>query len=138
VWLGERSLPFHLSHGDFTPWNAQRLNEQLFLFDWEYAGWEAPPGYDLFHFTVQTARLLNKRSPWQTWKLIQPGETAGRWVAGHLESLGVSGVEVEPLFLLYILERLVFYASERYSDGGTLQYFANLVNLVILEGQAGR
>jgi thymidylate kinase len=136
AWLGERPLPFHFSHGDFTPWNAQLLHGHLFLFDWEYADWEAPPGYDLFHFTVQTARLLSKQSPWQTWKSIQRGEAAGRWIAGHLKSLGASEVEVEPLLLLYTLERLAFYAAERDADGGTLRYIANLAHCIISEGKA--
>jgi thymidylate kinase len=138
AWLGGRLLPFHFSHGDFTPWNARLLNGQLFLFDWEYASWEAPPGHDLFHFTVQTARLLSKRSPWLTYKSIQRGETAGRWIAGHLKSLGAGEVEVEPLLLLYALERLAFYAAEHDADAGALRYFANLANLVISEAPAGR
>jgi len=136
AWLGERPLPFHLSHGDFTPWNARLLREHLYLFDWEYAAWEAPPGYDLFHFTVQTAGLLRKRSPWRTWESIQRGEKAERWIAEHLKSLDASQVEVEPLVLLYTLERLAFYAAERGADGGTLRYFANLAHHIIAQGKA--
>ena len=62
-WLGNTPLPFHYRHGDFTPWNAQLLNGYLFLFDWEYADLEAPSGWDLFHFSVQTLWLLEKRMP---------------------------------------------------------------------------
>lgn len=133
AWLGDGPLPFHFSHGDYAPWNTRLLNGRLLLFDWEYSAPEAPPGYDLFHFTVQTARLLNKRSPGQTCQLIERRKIPGQWIAEHLESLGMNGLEVKPLLLLYVLERLAFYASDRNADPQTLQHFANMVNLVTLE-----
>jgi len=37
-------------HGDFTPWNLrQQRNGNLFLIDWEDAGW-APPGADQVYY----------------------------------------------------------------------------------------
>jgi len=138
AWLGERPLPFHFSHGDYTPWNAHLWYGRLYLFDWEYAVWEAPPGYDLFHFSVQTARLLQKRSPWQTWLSIRPGGAVRQLVAEHLQRLGANEVEVEPLWLLYLLERLAFYAVERATDRGMLRYLAHLTHIAMSEARPGR
>lgn len=52
----------HLSHGDFTPWNAFQVEGKPYLIDWEYA-MEAPAGYDFFHFRLQTSWLVERSSP---------------------------------------------------------------------------
>ncbi len=52
-------VPSGLSHGDFAPWNSRIGDGRLFLFDWESAGWEVPNLWDVFHFHVQVASLLN-------------------------------------------------------------------------------
>jgi thiamine kinase-like enzyme len=61
--LGDRELPFYLAHGDFTPWNTLLTGGQLYLYDWEYALESAPAGYDLYHFAVQRALLVEGRTP---------------------------------------------------------------------------
>ena len=48
-------------HGDFTPWNSRTGNGRLFLFDWESAEWQAPGGWDIFHFQTQVASSLKRR-----------------------------------------------------------------------------
>jgi hypothetical protein len=45
---------FSVYHGDFTPWNMFVENNQLFVFDWEYAKLTYPPMMDFFHFYTQT------------------------------------------------------------------------------------
>jgi hypothetical protein len=60
--VNDLMLPCGVMHGDFTPWNTRTRDQRLILFDWESAEWEAPLGWDAFHFHVQTERLLNKRS----------------------------------------------------------------------------
>jgi hypothetical protein len=55
-------IPCGIMHGDFAPWNARVENGLLYVFDWESAAWDAPILWDLFHFHVQTASLLNKNS----------------------------------------------------------------------------
>lgn len=50
-----------IMHGDFAPWNT-RLNEgRLFVYDWESASLEAPNSWDIHHFRVQVASLLDKK-----------------------------------------------------------------------------
>lgn len=43
-----------MCHRDFTPWNTCIVNNQLFVFDFEYALQYAPPEIDKWHFFVQT------------------------------------------------------------------------------------
>lgn len=47
-------------HRDFTPWNMFYNATQLFVFDFEYAGFEYPPYLDAIHYIVQTA-IFEKR-----------------------------------------------------------------------------
>jgi hypothetical protein len=54
-----------ITHGDFAPWNSRVSNGQLYVFDWELAQWQAPTGWDTFHFHVQVSNLLSRgRSRW--------------------------------------------------------------------------
>jgi thymidylate kinase len=127
-WLGLKPLPFHACHGDFAPWNAQLLNGRLFLFDWECADLEAPPGWDLCHFLVQTLWLLNRWSPVRICKVFQRNEMAGQWIIGHLSSLGVGEDFLKPLLLLYLLEKLAFYIAEGCENFQRLRHLVAMTN----------
>ena len=52
-YIGRRVL-WGMCHRDFTPWNTCIVNNQLFVFDFEYALRYAPPEIDRWHFFVQT------------------------------------------------------------------------------------
>ena len=47
-------------HGDFTPWNLRQLHRDLYLLDWETAGW-GPPGADevMYRSAATTMRLAS-------------------------------------------------------------------------------
>jgi thiamine kinase-like enzyme len=62
--LGGLMIPCGILHGDFAPWNTRVEPERLFVFDWESAASDAPILWDMFHFRVQVASLLNKNSGW--------------------------------------------------------------------------
>lgn len=47
-------VEFSAYHGDFTPWNMYLEGDELFVFDFEYAGLSYPPFMDRFHFFTQT------------------------------------------------------------------------------------
>ena len=52
-----------IHHGDFAPWNMRTNRDDLIVFYWESATWEAPTLWDQFHFIDQTESLLKTRNP---------------------------------------------------------------------------
>lgn len=51
---------FSFSHGDFTPWNMYIENNNIEVFDFEFAAKTFPPRIDLIHYFLQTL-ILEKR-----------------------------------------------------------------------------
>jgi len=129
--LGNASLPFHVCHGDFAPWNAYKVNGKLFLFDWEYSDLESPPGWDLFHFIVQTSELLEKRTPSEIHDAVLKNEIDSQFIETYLEYIGLGKDAIRTLFSLYLLDRLAFYASEEKASFHKLQRLAMHVNLCV-------
>ena len=83
------TVPCGFSHGDFAPWNTCVEGENLSVFDWESAEWEAPFGWDTFHFSVQVASLLKKG--WRTkFNLSATRGARGLFLLYLLASLGNS------------------------------------------------
>jgi len=61
--LAGKKIRTTLYHGDFAPWNVRAINSQnLQAFDWERGELQGVPGWDWFHFVVQTAVLAQRRS----------------------------------------------------------------------------
>ena len=60
--LDGRTVQCGVTHGDFVPWNTRVDGGRLFVFDWESASWEAPGGWDEFHFYTQVASLLRNNA----------------------------------------------------------------------------
>lgn len=48
--IGARRLPSTLLHADFVPWNLRLTEQQLYVFDWEYAEASGNPLQDFLHF----------------------------------------------------------------------------------------
>jgi hypothetical protein len=48
-------------HGDWSPWNLGTLGDELWAWDWEYAGGDVPLGLDLVHFAFQQAFVGERR-----------------------------------------------------------------------------
>jgi hypothetical protein len=59
---GATELRFGTWHGDFTPWNMARLEDGIFVWDWERSG-PAPVGLDLLHFLFQSTCRFEGRNP---------------------------------------------------------------------------
>jgi thymidylate kinase len=125
--LGDEPLPFHFCHGDFAPWNARLVDGRLFIFDWEYADVETPAGWDLFHFSVQTMQLLERRPPAEIHNAISNDGAEHRKIKAHLESLDVSADRLQSLFLLYLLDRLAFHAAEGEGSFPRLPFLTRLI-----------
>jgi hypothetical protein len=62
--LGRRTVRRVIWHGDFTPWNLKRdhRTEQCVALDWERGQLSGVPGWDWFHFVIQSAVLVKKLS----------------------------------------------------------------------------
>ncbi|MEW6144673.1 MAG: hypothetical protein AB1598_06590 [Thermodesulfobacteriota bacterium] len=109
--LGGVLLPFHISHGDFAPWNAYLAGGKLFLYDWENSRDDRPPGWDLFHFIFQTNFFLNKRNPAELADAVLK-DSYNDLTKEYWEKIGVGKNVRKALFLLYVIDRLSFAASE--------------------------
>ena len=130
-WFGDTPLPFHFCHGDFTPWNTKWVDGQLFLFDWEYADWEGPIGWDLVRFLAQRLWYVKKRSKGEICDAFQKGGTAEKWIAEHMESLSMKSETIYPIFVLYLIEQLSLYALEDAANFQVLHHLAMMLNLSI-------
>jgi len=130
--LGREVVPFHLCHGDLTPWNALEVNGRLYIFDWEYADPDAPAGWDAVHFLFQTGMLLRKDQPQELLANLEAQEGMesvfacdGRFDAARLGPRKTAA-------LLYCLGRLAFYAAGNSGQFNTLRTYAKLVQLLTL------
>lgn len=130
VSLGGEKLPFHMSHGDLAPWNSYIRNGKLFLYDWEYARRDAPPGRDLFHFIYQTNGYLKNSNPNELYESIVSNDNKNM-TKQYWEKLGIGEDTMNTLFLLYIIERLSFIASEEAENYQKLNQLSKIVFLMI-------
>jgi hypothetical protein len=107
----DREVPFHFAHGDFAPWNVLWADRRLFLLDWEYAQEEAPAGYDLFHFLVQTARLLENRDTRHILTIVLE-RSYGSNLRRYWDEVITRENEIAALLQLYLVDRLVHPSNE--------------------------
>jgi len=125
--LNSSPLPFHMSHGDFTPWNTYLVGEKLFIFDWEYSDNKALPGRDLFHFILQTDFFLNKTSPTETYNKILSGFDSGL-ESSYWKKIGIEKDQALAILILYVLDRLASLVSQEDKKFNELRYFSSIVN----------
>lgn len=106
----DREVPFHFAHGDFAPWNALVVDGRLHLFDWEYAQEETPAGYDLFHFLVQTAWLVEGLKPRKIVEVVLT-RTMEPSAEAYWKCADVQTSDIPRLFRIYLLDRLSFSSA---------------------------
>lgn len=128
--MGEQKIPFHVSHGDLVPWNAFQVGDQIYLFDWEYASFDRPAGYDLCHFLVQVSSLVRKASV----------SDIHSWTMDALQREAVSrywrhvNFNFHPaLFALHLLDRLAFASLEKLTALNPSRFLDQLVDLCLNE-----
>jgi len=95
-----------VQHGDFVPWNIKVSSEGGWtVLDWERGELTGIPGWDWFHYVLQTG-LLVKRMTTQT--LVERAEAllASDNFRGYASRAGISGVERELLlsYLFHLVE----------------------------------
>jgi hypothetical protein len=110
--LAERKIHTTLYHGDFAPWNIRVINSRnLQAFDWEHGSRQGIPGWDWFHFTIQTAILARRYSAERTAAEVEQLIHSPRFKK-YAAAAGISD-QVEPLVLAYLLhQRWVIKPSE--------------------------
>jgi thymidylate kinase len=102
-----KMVPFHLAHGDFTPWNMFVKKEKLALIDWELSQASAPALFDLFHFLYQQSSLVDKASFPSTIIKIQ---TALDHPAIH-QLIKANHIDTDLHHSLYLLFTAVYYLN---------------------------
>jgi hypothetical protein len=92
-----------LYHGDFAPWNIRAVNAQnLQAFDWEYGRLRGIPGWDWFHFVVQTSILARRQSVDRVSAEVEELLKSPRFEQ-YAAATGIGPV-VKPLLLAYLLQ----------------------------------
>ena len=104
--LRAEQLPFHFSHGDFTPWNTKYDGNRLYVFDWEQSKEAGLPAHDVFHFHFQEMRCVMRRDVEKIYDAFLTHQLLRSRVETHLRDLGLTGIPVEVLFFLYRLDQL--------------------------------
>jgi hypothetical protein len=110
--LKAEQLPFHLSHGDFTPWNTRYDGEKLYVFDWEHSREAGLPGQDVFHFYFQEMGCVKRQSIETIYAAFLRDRMLRTRVEAHFESLGLTGIPPELFFCLYRLDQLANKAAD--------------------------
>jgi len=63
-------IPCAMVHGDFAPWNARMVGEDVFLFDWTNGAVSGPAFYDRLYLSHQLERLISRGGPNQCAALL--------------------------------------------------------------------
>jgi hypothetical protein len=100
--LADKKICGTLYHGDFAPWNVRVVNSRnLQAFDWERGCHAGIPGWDWFHFVVQTAILARRHSAERAAAEVEQLFHADRF-KNFAAAAGI-GDCARPLLLAYLL-----------------------------------
>ena len=107
--LGDVPVERSFKHGDFTPWNILAVRDKLFVFDWEYAEESALPGWDLFHFILQTGVLVGGCDGRKILKAVRHQLETQKSLSASLRESGVPRQLIAALFFLYVADVMSWY-----------------------------
>jgi hypothetical protein len=100
--MAGKTIRSTLHHGDFAPWNIRAVNLQnLRVFDWERGHLKGVPGWDWFHFIVQTSILARRHSVERVAAEVEELLQSPRFEK-YAAAAGISQL-VRPLVLGYLL-----------------------------------
>jgi hypothetical protein len=100
--LAGREIRTTLHHGDFAPWNIRAVNAQnLQAFDWEGGNLRGIPGWDWFHFVVQTSILARRHPVERVSAEVEELLQSPRFET-YAAATGISAI-IQPLMLAYLL-----------------------------------
>lgn len=102
--LAGKKIRSTLYHGDFTPWNLRAINAMnLQAYDWEVGFLRGIPGWDWFHFIVQTSILVKRHSPARVAAELEQLIQSPRFIK-YAQAAGIEKI-IEPLLLAYLLHQ---------------------------------
>ncbi len=122
---------FHASHGDFCPWNAALTGDELYVFDWEYARCLRPAGWDLFHLAFQTTWLVEGLRAERALLRLLPDGVDGALIARHLGEQGLQSRSAECALLLYLADRLTWWAGQPEDPRAALPRLSRMIRLML-------
>jgi hypothetical protein len=103
--LAGKNIRTTLYHGDFAPWNVRVINSRnLQVFDWERGSLQGIPGWDWFHFTVQTSILPRRLSVERAAAEVDELINSPRFKK-YATAAGINDI-IEPLVLAYLLHHV--------------------------------
>jgi len=104
--LGKHHVHTCLEHGDFTPWNIKISPEGICtVLDWERGELTGIPGWDWFHYAIQTA-ILVKHQPTATLTKTAEALLAADSFKTYATRCGFAGFARELMlsYLLHVVE----------------------------------
>jgi hypothetical protein len=100
--LAGRKIGTTLYHGDFAPWNVRLISSRnLQVFDWERGQLQGIPGWDWFHFIIQTSVLARRFPVEKAAAELQALLHSARFQR-YAQAAGIADLGV-PLILSYLL-----------------------------------
>jgi hypothetical protein len=123
--LGNKMLPFHVSHGNFVPSNVEKQSHsgRPFLYNWHDASLEKPVGWDIFHFFTETMRQGNRSADDAVTALSPDGELH-KHLQTHMRRMHLQADATHALFTLYLVDRL---CDEHTSQNETGNYLRDML-----------
>ena len=120
--MAGKRVKYGAYHGDFTPWNMFVEKGELFVFDWEYAGWGYPKGLDRYHFWMQTA--IHEKH-WGAEELLRyVGSVDGEWIDG----------EMLEMYVLDVMSKYVMREGGRVKDVGAFEVWGAVITARVPAG----
>jgi hypothetical protein len=105
VALAGKKIRTTLFHGDFSPWNIRITDaRQVLAFDWERADLQGIPGWDWFHFIIQSSILAKRHSAVRAAAEVEQLIHSPRFMK-YAEEAEITDV-IQPLLLAYLLHYL--------------------------------
>jgi hypothetical protein len=97
----DRLVQSVIQHGDFAPWNIKvSRNGSFTVLDWERGTLNGLPGWDWFHYVIQTNILVRKATTENLVRTVEQLLNSGSF-KGYAQKTGIAGLE-RPLLLAYL------------------------------------
>jgi hypothetical protein len=104
--LRERNIRATIQHGDFAPWNIKvSPNGTWTVLDWERGTLNGIPGWDWFHYIIQTSILVEHKSGGEIVNRVEALLQSEAFKT-YPKQTGISGIEREMViaYLIHLIE----------------------------------